>query len=176
MFPHSDLQARTRRHFFRDCGVGVGAMALGSLLARDASAAKERTDPLAPKKPHFPAKAKAVIYLFMAGAPSQLELFEPKPKLNELSGQKVPESFTKGKRFAFIKGDAKLLGSVRKFAKVGQCGMDISELLPFHKEVADDLCWLRGMKTDVFNHGPAKCFINTGSPQFGRPSMGAWLT
>jgi Protein of unknown function (DUF1501) len=168
--------ARTRRHFFRDCGVGVGAMALGSLLARDAAAAPERRDPLAPKKPHFPAKAKAVIYLFMAGAPSQLELFEPKPKLNELSGQKVPESFTQGKRFAFIKGDAKLLGSARKFARAGRCGMDISELLPFHREVADELCWLRGMKTDVFNHGPAKCFINTGSPQFGRPSMGAWLT
>ena len=167
--------ARTRRHFFRDCGVGVGAMALGSLLNRD-TLAKERADPLAPKKPHFPAKAKAVIYLFMAGAPSQLELFEPKPKLNELHGQKVPESFTQGKRFAFIKGDAKLLGSARKFSKAGQCGMDVSELLPFHREVADELCWLRGMKTDVFNHGPAKCFINTGSPQFGRPSMGAWLT
>ena len=167
--------AHTRRHFFRDCGVGVGAMALGSLLARDTHA-KERTDPLAPRKPHFPAKAKAVIYLFMAGAPSQLELFEPKPELNKLSGQKVPESFTKGKRFAFIKGDAKLLGSVRKFEKAGTCGMDISELLPHHREIADEVCWLRGMKTDVFNHGPAKCFINTGSPQFGRPSMGAWLT
>src|SRR5262245_45872252 len=170
---------RTRRHFFRDCGVGLGAIALGSLLNRDTARADDappRTDPLAPKKPHFPAKAKAVIYLFMAGAPSQLELFEPKPELNKLSGQKVPESFTKGKRFAFIKGDAKLLGSVRKFEKVGKCGMDISELLPHHKQVADELCWLRGMKTDVFNHGPAKCFINTGSPQFGRPSMGAWLT
>ena len=112
----------------------------------------------------------------MAGAPSQLELFEPKPKLNELSGQKVPESFTKGKRFAFIKGDAKLLGSARKFSKAGKCGMDVSELLPHHASVADEICWLRGMKTDVFNHGPAKCFINTGSPQFGRPSMGAWAT
>jgi hypothetical protein len=167
--------ARTRRHFFRDCGVGVGAMALSSFLARDTHAG-ERTDPLVPKKPHFEAKAKAVIFLFMAGAPSQLELFEPKPELNKLSGQKVPESFTKGKRFAFIKGDAKLLGSVRKFEKAGKCGMDISELLPHHKEIADELCWLRGMKTDVFNHGPAKCFVNTGSPQFGRPSMGAWLT
>src|SRR5690349_2493726 len=137
--------ARTRRHFFRDCGVGVGSMALASLLARDAEAAPERKDPLVPKKPHFPAKAKAVIYLFMAGAPSQLELFEPKPELNKLHGKQVPESFTKGKRFAFIKGDAKLLGSVRKFEKVGQCGMDVSELLPFHKEVADEICWLRGM-------------------------------
>jgi len=169
------LLERTRRHFFRDCGVGVGSMALSALLARDAGA-KERTDPLAPKKPHFDAKAKAVIFLFMAGAPSQLELFEPKPKLNELGGQKVPESFTQGKRFAFIKGDAKLLACRRKFEKAGKCGMDVSELLPFHKEIADELCWVRGMKTDVFNHGPAKCFVNTGSPQFGRPSMGSWLT
>ncbi len=164
----------TRRHFFRDCGVGIGAMALGSLLNRDADAAHQ--DALAPKKPHFPAKAKAVIFLFMAGAPSQLELFEPKPELNKLNGQKVPDAFTQGKRFAFIKGDAKLLGTVRKFAKAGQCGMDISELFPHHREIVDDVCWLRGMKTDVFNHGPAKCFVNTGSPQFGRPSMGAWAT
>jgi hypothetical protein len=174
--------ARTRRHFFRDCGVGVGAMALGSLLARDglASGGRKppvlRTDPLAPRKPHFAPKAKAVIFLFMAGGPSQLDLFEPKPELNKLSGQKVPESFTKGKRFAFIKGDAKLLGTPRKFEKAGQCGMTISDLLPFHKQVADEICWIRGMRTDVFNHGPAKCFVNTGSPQFGRPSMGAWLT
>ncbi|MBA4188701.1 MAG: sulfatase [Planctomycetaceae bacterium] len=168
--------ARTRRHFFHDCGVGVGSMALASLLARDAGAVPERKDPLVPKKPHFPAKAKAVIFLFMAGAPSQLELFEPKPKLNELSGQKVPESFTMGKRFAFIKGDAKILGTNRKFNKAGKCGMDVSELLPHHAEVADELCWIRSMKTDVFNHGPAKCFVNTGSPQFGRPSMGSWLT
>lgn len=172
--------ARTRRHFFRDCGVGVGAMALSTLLAGENQGAdvpsSPRKDPLAPRKPHFAAKAKAVIYLFMAGAPSQLELFEPKPKLNELNGQKVPESFTQGKRFAFIKGDAKLLGSKRKFSRAGKCGMDLSELLPFHREIADEVCWLRGMKTDVFNHGPAKCFINTGSPQFGRPSMGAWAT
>src|SRR4051795_156134 len=117
MPPHDNnlTLARTRRHFFRDCGVGVGAMALSSLLAKGAP---ERKDPLRPKKPHFPAKAKAVIYLFMAGAPSQLELFEPKAELNKLSGKHVPESSTKGKRFAFIKGDAKLLGSARKFAKV----------------------------------------------------------
>jgi hypothetical protein len=173
-------RSRTRRHFFHDCGIGVGAMALSTLLARESRGADAslptRKDALAPKKPHFPAQARAVIYLFMAGAPSQLELFEPKPKLNELHGQKVPDSFTKGKRFAFIKGDAKLLGSARKFAKAGQCGMDVSELLPYHRQIADDVCWLRGMKTDVFNHGPAKCFINTGSSQFGRPSMGAWAT
>src|SRR5947209_3953826 len=170
--------ARTRRHFFRDCAVGLGSVALSSLLARETRGAdaprSPRRDPLAPRKPHFPGKAKAVIYLFMAGAPSQLELFEPKPELNKLHGQKVPESFTQGKRFAFIKGDAKLLGSARKFAQHGQCGMALSELLPFHRDIVDDVCWLKGMKTDVFNHGPAKCFINTGSPQFGRPSMGAW--
>src|SRR5215210_5972022 len=140
--------AATRRHFFRDCAVGVGSMALSALLAQETrgltAPGSPRKDPLIPKKPHFPAKAKAVIYLFMAGAPSQLELFEPKPKLNELHGQTVPESFTKGKRFAFIKGDAKLLGSARKFEKAGKCGMDISELLPFHRDIADDVCWLRG--------------------------------
>ncbi len=161
----------TRRHFFRDCGVGVGSMALSTMLSSAAS-----VSPLTPRKPHFPAKAKAVIYLFMAGGPSQLELFSPKPELNKLGGQKVPDSFTKGKRFAFIKGDAKLLASARKFAKYGECGMDLSELLPHHREIADDVTWIRSMKTDVFNHGPAKVFINTGSPQFGRPGMGAWVT
>lgn len=166
----------TRREFLNASGIGVGTMALSSLLNRDASGAGPRRDPLAPKKPHFPAKAKAVIFLFMAGGPSNLELFDPKPELNKLSGQKVPESFTKGKRFAFIKGDAKLLGSVRKFGKYGQCGMDLSELLPYHRDIVDDVCWLRGMKTDVFNHGPAKVFLSTGSPQFGRPGMGAWVT
>jgi hypothetical protein len=112
----------------------------------------------------------------MAGAPSQLELFEPKPELNKLHGKQVPESFTKGKRFAFIKGDAKLLGTKHTFVKAGECGMDLSDLLPYHRDIVDEVCWVRGMKTDVFNHGPAKCFVNTGSPQFGRPSMGAWLT
>jgi Protein of unknown function (DUF1501) len=169
-------ETNSRREFLNAAGVGVGTMALASLLERDAHAAPTRKDPLAPKKPHFPAKAKAVIFLFMAGGPSNLELFDPKPELNKLSGQKVPDAFTKGKRFAFIKGDAKLLGTVRKFGKHGQCGMDLSELLPHHRDIVDDVCWLRGMKTDVFNHGPAKVFLSTGSPQFGRPGMGAWVT
>ena len=169
-------QSLARRDFLHNAGVGVGTMALSALLARDADAAPTRKDPLAPKPPHFPAKAKAVIFLFMAGGPSNLELFDPKPELTKLSGQKVPESFTKGKRFAFIKGDAKLLGTVRKFGKYGHCGMDLSELLPHHRDIVDDVCWLRGMKTDVFNHGPAKVFLSTGSPQFGRPGMGAWVT
>jgi hypothetical protein len=164
--------AQTRRHFFRDCGVGLGSVALASLLNREAAAGS----PLAARPPHFPPKAKRVIYLFMAGGPSQLELFEPKPALNKLSGKPIPKSFIEGKRFAFLKGTPTVLGCKRKYVKAGKCGMDISELLPHLRTVADDVCWVRGMKTDVFNHGPAKCFVNTGSPQFGRASMGSWVT
>ncbi len=179
MTPH-DLDAavtlaQTRRHFFRNCGVGLGSMALASLLAKDAQAAPSKS-PLAPKPPHFPAKAKSVIFLFMAGGPSQLELFEPKPDLQKLSGKPVPKSFIEGKRFAFLKGVPTLLGTKRAFSKAGDCGMDISNLLPQHRAIADEVCWIRSMRTDVFNHGPAKCFVNTGSPQFGRPAMGAWVT
>ncbi|MGL6072685.1 MAG: DUF1501 domain-containing protein [Fimbriiglobus sp.] len=143
-------------------------MALGSMLHAEAGGAL-------PKRHHAP-KAKAVIFLFMAGGPSQLELFEPKPELNKLHNQTVPKSFIEGKRFAFLKGEPKVLGCSRKFSQAGKCGMPISELLPYHRKIVDDVCWLRGMKTDVFNHGPAKCFVNTGSPQFGRPAMGSWVT
>ena len=178
MAPVDPLLLRTRRHFFRDCGIGLGTMALASSLRGESRAASpiEASNPLAPKKPHFPPKAKAVIFLFMAGGPSQLELFEPKPTLNRLDGQVTPRSFTQGKRFAFLKPDAKLLGSRRQFGKYGRAGVDLSELLPHHRAIVDDICVLRGMKTDVFNHGPAKVFVNTGSPQFGRPSMGSWVT
>lgn len=173
--PHSALLA-ARRHFFGQCRVGIGAMALGSLLKADQATCAENTDPLAARPPHFPPRAKNVIFLFMAGGPSQLELFTPKPKLQELDGQVIPESFVANKRFAFIKGDAKLQGTKRKFAQHGESGQTISECLPHLAEVADDICTLRAMKTDVFNHGPAKFFMNTGSPLFGRPSMGAWIT
>src|SRR5262245_11403136 len=176
--PQSALVA-ARRHFFRDCRMGLGAMALGSLLAAENSRAAEPTvaaDPLAPRPPHFAAKAKNVIFLFMAGGPSQLELFDPKPKLQELDGQVIPESFVATKRFAFIKKDAKLLGTKRKFAQHGQSGQTISQCLPHLATIADEICTLRAMKTDVFNHGPAKFFLNTGSPLFGRPSIGAWVT
>src|SRR5262245_29935376 len=171
--------ARTRRHFFRDCAVGLGGLALASLLRGEEDRGDKphgSPNPLAPKPPHFPARAKAVIFLFMAGGPSQLELFEDKPELNKIDGQVVPPSFTKGKRFAFIKGDAKLLGTRRKFDKYGHGGVELSELIPYHRDIVDDICILKGMKTDVFNHGPAKVFVNTGSPQFGRPSMGSWVT
>jgi hypothetical protein len=112
----------------------------------------------------------------MAGGPSQLELFDYKPKLQELNGQVVPPQYTKNKRFAFIKGDAKLLGTRRKFARHGQCGAELSELLPRLAAIVDDVCIVKSMVTDVFNHGPAKLFVNTGSSRFGLPSMGAWLT
>ncbi len=174
------LRETTRRHFFRDCRVGLGAMALASLLGDRPlpGAAPDRSlNPLAPRDGQHPAKAKRVIFLFMAGGPSQLELFDPKPKLQEMHGQVIPESYVRNKRFAFIKRDAKLLGTTRKFARCGQSGAVIGELLPELQTVADDLCIVRSMVTDVFNHGPAKLFVNTGSPQFmGRPSMGAWVT
>ena len=173
------LRQLTRRHFFQDCQLGLGALALGSLLADKSTAwaTPQATHPLAPKPTHFPAKAKRVIYLFMAGGPSQLELFDFKPKLQELSGQVIPESYVANKRFAFIKKDAKLLGTVRKFSKQGAAGAEMSELLPHLHKISDDLCIVKSMATDVFNHGPAKLFANTGSPQFsGRPCMGSWLT
>jgi len=174
--PITPLQSITRRHFFQDCRVGLGSFALASLL-NEGRAADRSINPIAVQPSHFAPRAKHVIYLFMAGGPSQLELFDYKPKLQELSGQVIPESFVEGKRFAFIKPDAKLLGTVRKFARYGESGAEISECLPHLASVADDIAIIRSMKTDVFNHGPAKLLSNTGSPQFsGRPSMGAWVT
>ena len=174
------LEAVTRRHFFADCQTGLGAMALASMLNSDgalAAPADRLTNPLAPQDGHFPSKAKNVIFLFMAGGPSHLELFDYKPKLQELDGQQIPDSYVSNKRFAFLKKDAKLMGTRRKFHRRGECGAEISELLPHIGEVADDIAIIRSMKTDVFNHGPAKLLTNTGSPQFmGRPSMGAWVT
>lgn len=161
---------QTRRHFFRDCGIGLGSAALATMISRDAQASGVL------EKPHHAPKAKAVIFMFMAGGPSQLDMFCPKPMINELSGKPIPQSFIEGKRFAFLKGTPSVLGTPHKFGKAGQCGMDFSDLVPYHRTIADDACWLRGMKTDVFNHGPAKCFVNTGSPQFGRASMGSWVT
>jgi len=178
----TDLEhALTRRHFLRDCRVGLGAMALSSMIAQDGSATPQALQPTGfvegSRGVHHAPKAKSVIFLFMAGGPSQLDLFDPKPQLQELDGQVIPESFVAGKRFAFIKQDAKLLGTKRQFAKHGESGADVSELLPYFSQVVDDVCVVKSMVTDVFNHGPAKLFVNTGSPQFmGRPSMGAWVT
>jgi hypothetical protein len=180
------LRETTRRHFFADCQLGVGAMALASLSHNQSSTAQAAqpstsslqpsTSSLASRRGHFPARAKSVIFLFMAGGPSHLELFDYKPKLQELHGQVIPASYVENKRFAFIKKDATLLGTKRKFAKHGESGTEVSELLPHLSGIVDDIAVIRSMKTEVFNHGPAKLFVNTGSPRFGRPSMGAWTT
>ena len=167
----------TRRHFFEKCGVGLGSIALSELLAKETLAAPSlHADPMAPRRSHHRAKAKNVIFLFMAGGPSQLELFEDKPRLREYNGQLPPESLIKGKRFAFLGKDAKLLGGMREFGTYGESRMQLSDLLPHHRKIVDEVCWLRGMKTDVFNHGPAKLFMNTGFQVPGRPSMGSWVT
>ncbi len=159
----------TRRELLRGGGVGLGAIALAQLLARDASAADGDAR-------HHPARAKRVIYLFMAGAPSQLELFEPKDTLQRLDGEPVPASFVAGKRFAFVDGaHAKLMGTKRTFARYGECGAQVSELLPHTAGIVDELCFLRGVHTNEINHGPAKLFMNTGFGQFGRPSLGSWI-
>ena len=166
-----------RRQFLAQAGIGLGGMALADLLASEGKgAAPDPANPLAPREPHFPPKAKQMIHLFMAGGPSQLELFTDKPKLRELHGKAPPAEELAGKRFAFLKGNEKLLGSPRRFARYGQCGMQLSELLPHHQKIVDDVCWVRSLVTDVFNHGPAKLFLNTGFNAPGRPSLGAWAT
>ncbi len=158
-----------RREFLRRGGVGLGAIALMHLLGRDASAER--------RQPSATARIKNVIFLFMAGGPSQFELFEPKETLQRLDGQTPPASLTDGKRFAFIDpGRAKLMGTRRAFARYDDSDAPVSELLPHTAEIADELCFLRGMTTNEINHGPAKLFMNTGFGQFGRPSMGAWTT
>ena len=175
------LRQLTRRHLFSQCGLGIGSIALASLLGESSSAAASALiNPMAPKPTHFPAKAKNVIYLFMAGGPSQLELFDHKPKLVELNGKPIPDSYLEGKRFAFMdtsfKNKSTLLGSRRKFARHGKSGAWVSEMFPHTAGIVDDITLVHTVATEVFNHAPAKLFMNTGSGQFGRPSMGAWVT
>ncbi len=167
-----DLRERTRRHFFADCGVGVGGAALQTLLLGDARAAG------AAAAPHHPARATRVIYLFMAGGPSQLDLFDHKPELVRRDGQPIPESFLAGKRFAFMNEShrTELLASRRAFARTPGSGMWISDLLPHTAAIADRLAFVRTCSTDLFNHAPAKLFMNTGTGRFGRPSIGSWVT
>jgi len=180
MTPHDKLRELTRRHFFSRCGVGLGSIALASLLAKNGHAAPAVTlrNPLEPKPTHFPPRAKHVIYLFMAGGPSQLDLYEHKPQLDKLNGKPIPESYTHGKRFAFMDSShrTELLASRRKFKQYGESGMWVSDLLPHMASIVDQVCFVRSCKTDLFNHAPAKMFMNTGSGLFGRPSMGAWAT
>lgn len=164
----------SRRYFLGESGVGLGAVALASLWSRTGQAGP-RGNPLAAHPGQFAPRAKNVIFMFMAGGPSQLELFDEKPLLQKYDGQAPPESFVQGRRFAFLKPDAKLLGSDETFQRHGQCGMTLSGKLPHHRRIVDDVCWLRAVATDVFNHGPAKFFMNSGSQNPGRPSMGAWV-
>jgi hypothetical protein len=158
-----------RRWFLRDCAIGLGAMAATQLQAAN-------TRPLAPKKPHFAPKAKNVIFLFMAGAPSHLELFDNKPQLAKFDGTLPPADLLKGYRAAFINPNSKLLGPKFQFSKYGQSGAELTTLLPHLSKVVDDITIVKSMVTDAFNHAPGQLLMNTGSQQFGRPSMGAWVT
>jgi hypothetical protein len=172
-----------RREFFTSSASGLGMLALASLLqqhgllAADANTSETSANPLAPKAPHFAPKAKSCIFFLPEGAPSHIDLFDPKPKLQELHKQKLPDSMTANVRFAFIKKETAVLwGSQRKFSKHGQCGMELSDFLPHLATCADDICLVRSMHTDAFNHHPAQLMMMSGVPRFGRPSMGSWLT
>jgi hypothetical protein len=165
-----------RRRFLGGTLAGAGALALSSLLEQDGVLRADESNPLAPRAPHFAPKAKNLIYIYLEGGPSQMDLFDPKPKLNELDGQPLPESMLENVRFAFIqKESARLMASPRKFKKYGQCGMEMSDLLPHIGSCADDICLIRSMHTDQFNHVPGQLMMNTGSPIAGRPSLGSWL-
>ena len=170
----------SRRHFLRDCGVGLGKIALAGLLTdrlgnRLSAANLGSTSALSPKTPHFSGRAKRVIQLFMGGAPSQLELFDSKPELAKLEGKPLPPSVIGGQRYAFIRPDAAVLGPRFKFARHGQSGTEISEVLPHLGKIVDDICLVRSVRTDQFNHAPAQIFFNTGFSQPGRPSLGSWV-
>src|SRR6266511_2530457 len=171
----------TRRQFFSRCAMGLGSVALASMLGgRKAFSTDAATtgNPMAPRQPHFGARAKNVIYLFMAGGPSQLELFDYKPRLVELNGQPIPQSFIEGKRFAFMGSShgTKLLETRRTFRQHGQNGAWVSNLFPHTAGIVDDISLVQSCAASLFNHAPAKLFMNTGSGQFGRPSMGSWVT
>ncbi|WP_344976679.1 DUF1501 domain-containing protein [Compostibacter hankyongensis] len=178
------LRYVTRRHFLQNCATGLGAMALGSVfggcnwLSSGSSSASvaDALNPLAPKPPHFPGRARSVIYLHMAGAPSQLELFDYKPELAKLNNQLCPQSLLEGKKFAFIRGVPKMLGPQAVFKQHGESGAWISNYLPHLATVADEVSFLKAVHTDQFNHGPAQLFVHTGNARLGRPSIGSWVT
>jgi len=165
-----------RRQFLGQCGLSVGQMALASLLGGAPSALRAAENPLAAKPPHFAPKAKAVIHLFMAGGPSHLDLFDHKPALAKYEGKPIPPEVIGGQRYAFIRSNAAAMGPRFKFEKHGQCGAELAETLPHLAKVVDDICLVRSMRTDQFNHAPAQIFINTGFGQPGRPSIGSWVT
>jgi hypothetical protein len=181
----SVVRMNTRRHFLKECAMGFGGLALGSLLqscglgssSTPASGINfDPANPLAPKLPMFPGKAKSVIYLHMAGAPSQLEMFDYKPELMKLDGQDCPPSLLEGKRFAFIRGVPKMMGPQAKFAQHGESGAWVSENLPHFSKIVDEVAFLKACSTDQFNHAPAQLLMQTGGARLGRPSMGSWVT
>jgi hypothetical protein len=178
MHPHLHcLQLQTRRHFLQSAGVSLGAAALSTLFpAKSRAAIDSVVNPLAPRKPHFAPKAKRVIYLHLTGSPPHLDLYDYKPELVKQSGKPCPESFTKGKRFAFTSGTPNLLGTPRTFAQYGKGGIWLSDAVPNLHTVADEMCVIKSMFTEQFNHAPAELLLYTGSPRSGRPSMGAWVT
>ncbi|MEX2286187.1 MAG: DUF1501 domain-containing protein [Planctomycetaceae bacterium] len=184
MHPLDLAVQQTRRRFFSTTASGLGAVALSSLLRSDGvlraaslTTSDDAANPLSPREPHFPGKAKSCIFIFLEGGPSQIDMYDPKPKLKELNGQRPPAELIKNIRFAFIKKDTvTLLGSPRTFTKHGQCGMDFSEQLPNLATCADDICMIRSMHTDQFNHHPAQLLLSSGRPIFGFPSVGSWLT
>src|SRR5436190_2840594 len=168
-------QLLSRRWFLRDCGVGLAGIAAHSLMASEGKAYGPKLEnPLASRQAHFPAKAKRVIYIFQAGAPSHLELFDNKPELTKRDGQLPPAELLKGYRAAFINPNSALLGPKYKFEKHGQCGLELSEVLPHTAKIADELCLIRTMHTEAVNHASAQIMMNSGSQQFGRPSFGSW--
>lgn len=176
------LRFYTRRHFLRESAMGLGALALGSLIGScggngsTANNAIDVNNPLAPKLPPMAGKARSVIYLHMAGAPSQLELFDYKPDLMKLDGLDCPQSLLEGKRFAFIRGVPKMLGPQAKFAQHGQSRAWVSDYLPHFQNIVDEVSFLKAVTTDQFNHAPAQLLMHTGAPRLGRPSIGSWVT
>lgn len=179
----ASLRYATRRHFLKESAMGLGALALGALMpgcgsssAKNANDGFDAANPLAPKLPHFAGRARSVIYLHMAGAPSQLELFDYKPDLIKLDGKDCPPSLLEGKRFAFIRGVPKMLGPQVHFEQRGKSGAWVSDNLPHFSSIVDEVSFLKGMTTDQFNHAPAQLLMHTGSARLGRPSMGAWVT
>ena len=180
LYRNCDPKLVTRRWFFEQCGVGLGRIALAGLCAGTFSqsgraAVTNASQALLPKEAHYTGRAKAVIHLFMAGAPSHLDLFDHKPKLAEFEGQPIPPSIIGGQRYAFIRSDAAVLGPRFRFVRRGQSGTEIADILPHFGKIVDDVCLIRSMHTDQFNHAPAQLFLNTGAAQPGRPSLGSWV-
>jgi hypothetical protein len=179
---YKHLESETRRNFLKESFLGLGGLAIGNMLLGGCNKSKlnqlkvDLTKPMLARTPPNSPKAKSVIYLHMAGAPSQLELFDYKPALQKLDGQECPQSLIEGKKFAFIRGVPKMLGSPAVFKQHGQSGAWISDYLPHLATVADEISFLKGVTTEQFNHAPAQLLMHTGNARLGRPSMGSWVT